>query len=416
MKNFYILVIIVTAMLPSLAFAFDMPAGLDSAVRAAWKNNPEIKASALKYRALLYDADSEGSLSAGELSVGDTLIGEGATDSVMEFSQPLEINGSRGARRRAALSRAEEERASLLLTVEDVSLSVKEAYWELAKLDAERELKKANVRYFSDLKKMIERQIEAGTLPGFHALRADAALSSAKQELQSAELEYSSKKNEFFTISGMAFELPNDFSIYDFKPETLASLAPDMMLVKNTHPMLMAPKFRAETAEKEIKAEKASMYPDVELIMRKETFDDKGGAGLRARLPLFGWGKTSKKIKSLQKIAESEREMERKAYMELECEMQNAVSAVLTYESIINEYDSKIIKNADELVRIVEKAYSKGASGFLDLIDAKKSQTDAHLQRASIASEYLKAFARLEKTYGIVSEEYSSYCAGGKNE
>lgn len=408
-KTLFFWTLLIFALSFTASFAAERPGELSAALRSSWLSNPSIRAAVLRYEAAVLEAGSEGALSPGELAVADSIIGEGATDSAMELSQPLEINGARGARKKAALSRAEERRMELLIQVEDVSLLVKELYWDLVRLESELSLKKANELYFRNLRAMILRQIDAGTLPGFHLLRADAALSSAVQDVRTVELELSEKRGAFVLAAGTPFEYPSGFSPETFVPDDFSSSFPPLFSPVKDHPSLLLPGIRAETAEREIKAERASLYPDLDLIMRKETFDDRGGAGLRLRVPVFGWGKASGKMRSLRKISESERVLYEGAAGDLDQSLQSALASVFTYESVIMEYDGHVLKNAAELVRVVEKAYSKGAAGFLDLMDAKKNQTDASAARIAMSVEYLKAYARLERCYGVTSKEYVGF-------
>ncbi len=388
-----------------ICFASDnsLPVTEDEALRLAWKQNREIISARLRFESSCYETKAAGSLSNPDLTVSPTIAGEDGSDSVLLFTQNLELNGSRTARKSVASAKSKEEQAFFYAVVNDVSLRTKECYWELVKTGFVLDFHRENVAYFGLLKKKIEKQIDVGTLPGFHLSRADIELSKARQELRAAELEFTKASIELNKILG--FEVGREispmadleFTCPDFDVDELLRIA------RENHPEIMAARAKIDIAKSEERFARTRRLPDLQLTARKPEFDSQGGVAVSMSLPLFDWGSVSNEIKAAQKRALSEEENMAFAVTNVESYVYTAIAEYKASAQSVADYENGLTDKAKNIAVLAEKAYEKGAAGFLDLMDARKNFAESSIARVEAFVGCHKALAKLRHSYAQFS-------------
>lgn len=380
----------------------------DAALKTAWERNGEIKSARLKYESSIYDVKSAGSLSNPQLTVSPKIVGEEGADSVIEFSQKLEVTGSRTTRKHQASAKSDEEKASFLSTINDISLKTEEAYWELAKASFLLAYNRENLVYFETLKNKIEKQIELGALPKFHSSRAEIELSKARQELSLSEFEFKRCSAQFNKLLG--FESSKEIKlVYEIELFPNIDKEEALQLAMAGHPDILSAQAKIKSAKMKERSAKISRLPDLELTARKSEWNSKGGASIAVSFPILDWGSVSNEIKSAQKQAQSEEEMLIFVTQNIKSDLEVSVSEFETAMKIIDEYKNGIMDRAENLSILVEKAYEKGAGGFLDLIDARRNFAQTRVQRVEALINGHKSLARLKHSYAQFSAMEADY-------
>ena len=383
------------------------------ALEIAWKQNSAILSARSRYEASIYDLKSAKSLSNPQFTFAPTVLGEDGSDSVLEFSQKLEINGIRNARKYAALGKANEEKAMLLSVINDVSLKTESSYWDFVKAGYDLDYNAENVAYFEALKTKIARQVTLGFLPVFHLSRIDIELSKAKQELFLSEFEYERSLSELRKFLGFDENVK-------IRPICEVSLFSDidkediLALALQKHPDILLQKAKIQSAEGEERIAKTSRLPDLELIARKSSFEAKGGIALALTFPIFDWGGISNQIKASQKRKQNEKDMLVYAVKNIQSDLRISFLEFETSMKIVREYEDGLMEKAEKISILAEKAYEKGAAGFLDLTDSRRNFAQVRIQRIEALINCHKSLAKLRHSCAqfLIMEENGSN--GGK--
>ena len=380
----------------------------ETALKIALSQNGEIRSARLKYESSVYSVKSAGSLSNPQITVSPTIAGEEGADSVVEFTQKLEITGSRNARKYQASAKSDEEKAYFLSVINNVSLKTEEAYWELVKASFLLNYNQENFNYYETLKNKIKKQIELGALPAFHLSRADIELSKAKQDLHLSEFEFKRCNAELNKLLG--FENGKEIKLI-CEIELFPDIDKDEMLelALTQHPDILTAKAKIKESKAQERIAKTSRLPDIELTARKSDWDSKGGAAISLSFPLLDWGSVSNEIKSAQKQAQSEEEMLTFVTKNIKSDLDIAILEFETSIKIINEYEKGLMDKAENIANLSEKAYEKGAVGFLDLIDARRNFAQSRVQRIEAFVNGHKSLAKLKHSYARFSAMEADY-------
>jgi len=126
------------------------------------------------------------------------------------------------------------------------------------------------------------------------------------------------------------------------------------------------------------------------------------GGGISLPLPLFNRNqgeiqKADRMLKASQALLE---QIRHKVLLDVEGAYQEATQNL----SLINAFETGLLKDAQESRDIVENAYRKGGAALLDLLDAERTYNTTRLNYAQALFNTQKGLADLE---GAVGEDIS---------
>jgi outer membrane protein, heavy metal efflux system len=320
------------------------------------------------------------------------------------FLQPLEWPFKRESRIQAARSKVETARLDaegfrLFLRAE-----VKDAFYRVLLADKQVELAVRNLETVRDLRRSVEIRVKTGEAPAFELVKADVELLKAQNELAKRRSQVELARAGLNALLGNV--LPKSFTVAGqfSSPKTWPDLPVLIERAMETHPAVVRQRREVERWRYQLGFERQARVPDVGvggLYLRdvdKETF------GVVLSVPLPIWDRRQGKIATA--MAEG-----RRAEADLErsrTELTKAITQEFQNYRIAAEqlavFETGLLKQAEEALRIAQISFRQGASGLLDLLDAQRVQRATLQEYHGALYDLSVAQAQLERVTGLAQD------------
>jgi len=376
---------------------------LSQALELAFKNNPSIAAGRLSADAARQSARGASALANPEVTVAPSVIGDAGSDSVVFFSQPLEINGSRKVRGEIARSSAEAESQGAEVVRRDVALRAKQTYWEVAEAQELVRLNQDNLKYLEALGAAVRKQFGVGSVPGSQTMKTDVELARARQELAQAELGLIHAKYALNTLLNRP--VGTDLTVSEAMPATQASFDPAKLreTAFGTRPEIAAAQARADEAGGRVRAIRLAGMPDLAVQARRDSFDSDGdgGVALAITVPVVDWGSRRAERAAAETIVQSGGKVLEAERNQVALEVEQALQSVGAASRILGEYEGDILDKSEKLAGMARTGYEKGATSYLEVLEAQRTLRSIKTTYYSALANYAKALAQLEWASGF---------------
>ncbi|GMV37462.1 MAG: hypothetical protein AMXMBFR61_19700 [Fimbriimonadales bacterium] len=395
------------AVFPNAALADEL--SLSEAIHKAIANNPTVGGARHAADAARLLARGAGKLRNPETTLSPTVVGSSGSDSAILFAQPLELNGARAVRAAVAESRARLVAFETHAVLREVVLRVKQAYWDVARAQELVKLSEHNLEYLRALGAAVQKQYDLGTVPGSQVLKTELEIARAKQELAQARLELADTKAVLATL--MNRHEGGDFAVSN-PPVPAADLPPIEELQQAAlarRPEMLAAEASAAAAVHEVRAVRLEGLPDIALQARMGSLKSGGDAGvaIAITLPFMDWGARKAQERSAQSALQAgQRRLEATAN-DIRLDVVRAHLAVTTLSRVVHDYESGILKQSEELASMAETGYSKGATSYLEVLEAQRTLRGTRAVYVAALADHAKALARLEWAVGLDETEVS---------
>jgi outer membrane protein, heavy metal efflux system len=375
---------------------------LSQAVEMALGANPSVAAGRLSAEAARHAARGARALANPEISISPNIIGEAGSDSAVFVSQPLEINGSRRARGNAASHEAAAAGYDALTSRREIAFRVNQGYWDVVRAQELVKLNVQNIEYLQSLNAAVQRQLEVGTIPGSQLIKTEVELARARQESAKAHLELSQAKSALNSL----LNRPTDTDFTATDPLTFQELTPDrtalLASALGNRPELSAAIAATAAAKSSISLARLQTAPDVAVQARKESFEAGAGAGIAVvvSLPVLDWGSVKADVRRAESEAMSREKQVEAVMNSVALDVELAVQQVNAASQVVREFQSGILDKSEELARMARVGYEKGATGYLEVLEAQRTLRSAKTDYYSALADQAKAIAQLEWATG----------------
>jgi len=375
------------------------------AVVFALNNNPRLK----PYNAELRAAD--GRILQASLKPNPTLDGEienilgsgefrgfDAAESTLAISQLIERGGKRLARR-------DVERMNKLLILSDYEIARREVFTEVAQAYAQTLAAQEKVDLYGKLVGLnesflpeIEKRIEAGKVPTVELTRARTAVTAArlsqlqaKREFRAAKLRlaatWGSTSPVFDRVAGRLADLPSAARQTELERRLYA------------HPAYRKGSGAIAKSEAEYRLARAKGVQDVTISGGVRNFRD-GGAGDVAlvvgfSIPLPFRDRNQGEIVATEAQIEAAKQRREATIIELKTRLNTALRMLQSIRKEVTAIQKDLLPDAEDAFQRVEDGYRKGRFGYLDLIEARRSLTEARVQLLAAKAAYHESAAEI---------------------
>ncbi|MCC6442247.1 MAG: TolC family protein [Armatimonadetes bacterium] len=374
---------------------------LSRAVDLALGRHPSLAAKKLSAESARHAARGARALVNPEIAVGPTLFGESGTEAFISASQPLELNGSRKVRGNIAVSEAAAAEYEAEAARHEIERDVKLAYWEVVQAQEMVRLSQENLSGLETLRAAVQKQYDAGAVPGSQIIKSDLELARARQERTQAELTLTQGKTALNALMNRPISTeftPSDLLAYREMPLNPSTLEQKALAAR---PEIASTMSLLEAARHKVRAARLLTAPDIAVQARQETSDAEGGVGVAIILPLLDWGAVRAERKRAETAARSQEKESEAARNDVVLDVAKAVQAVEASQSVLREFQEGILEKSERLTEMTQKGYERGASGFLEVLEARRTLRSTRAEYAAALASYQKAIAWLEWASGI---------------
>ena len=317
------------------------------------------------------------------------------------LSQPLELGGDLGARRRVAQRDRDIARVGAGLQRLDIIEEVEHAYIDAQAAEAVHVLAEERLAVARELAEAVNRRVSAARDPYMAGSRAQARLAEAEIEAESAQRGAVSARQSLASY----WLGEGDFQI---DLVSFGQMSADISAPSGSPDVALAD---AETqrAEALLRLERARSIPDVDLQLGYREFEETDESALVVgfSVPLQLWDRNA------DGIARARADRDRFAYQREARERALVRERALLTDQLerarieVAGLDARVIPSSQEALDFAREGYARGAFSYIDVLEAQRALSEARLRRVMALRSYHRALSSLARLAGVRAEEIS---------
>jgi cobalt-zinc-cadmium efflux system outer membrane protein len=385
--------------------AVENPLTLARALALALAGNPDLAAFSWEIRAAdarLIQArlapNPELSMEAENITGTDEFKNGEEAERMFELRQLIELGGKRSARVAEARSGRDVAEWQYLVNRNDVLKETKQAFVEVLAAQRRVELAEEALGLSENALPFTQKRVEVGQAPLVEATRAHVAIAlarigveQARRQLQIARghlaAKWGARSTAFGDATGRLEQLRPIPAIATLRSRILAN------------PEVARWAFEREKRAAALRLARAQAAPDVTIgagprIIGKGDATTLGTVSFSMPLPFFdrNQGHIAEARAHLSKTDDEERGAEARAFAALN----EAYQTVLRAAEEVRLLQNAVLPGAQNAVEQLVAGYETGRVTQLEIIDARRTLTDARTQHLRALADYHKAFAEID--------------------
>jgi outer membrane protein TolC len=289
---------------------------------------------------------------------------------------------------------------------QEITRQVKDAYYQLAQLQAQVGSAKAAILALTALSTITEQRLSAQTVLASDSLTVKAKLKQQRYQLLVLQDDFEVQKQSLNHTLGRNLRTQFTVEMQPVADKAESDLEIARKLALEQRPEVREARLQTQSAQLEVRRERAEYIPDLSLSVSYLSFQNvnflpqnAGSVGFALKWQPFDWGYKKHKIRELKATVEqkstAEEDAEQRVLLDVEDKFRKLTEARMLLEVQTDSRDA-----AQAKLREVTDHYAQQAALLSDLLQqqATVSQTDAQYQQA--VSGFWTARAEFEKAIG----------------
>lgn len=377
---------------PALPSAATKTLSVDDAVALALKQNPRAVAASQSVLAGRSGVRAARALSNPSIVATPGIAGPSPVDQELSVSQPLEINGVRGARTRLAQAELRAGQSEAVITTRDLIRDVKRAYYELARAQEVLDLQQGSVATAAEFERIARRQVEVGTRSGIDLTQLQVELTRARGLQLQAQAGVRLAAAALNTLLGQPPDTPLSLSSLAFSGRRTEDV-PSVATAFAQRAEVSAAQAELERLKQQARLVQAEGRPDLALTGRMESFTDSprvGGVGIGITLPFLDWGSRRNRLEQLKQQSTAQSALVASTRAQVRLDLEQALTRLRTAEELVTQYEQGLLDQARRLAEAERTRFQTGAGSPLTVLEAQRTYR-------SVASDYYGALSAHEQ-------------------
>jgi cobalt-zinc-cadmium efflux system outer membrane protein len=379
------------------------PLKLDEALRLAAIHSPVIAAAKAQERgaqaalttATAY-ANPEIEIASGKarpLQIG----GNSGYSGLIGMSQLIELPSLRAARRQGAEAGINSGSAALSYTQLNQNTAVKQAFFDALRRQEETSLAKENYELLLQIRNRVKVKVEVGESPRYELVKAGAEALAAESAFMSAELRVTQSHDRLRALIGSP--LDKNF-VVALEPLSTASL-PELETLRrdllSSQPLLKVTEAERQRAQARLEQERAARLPQPTLKITSERDPDISQWRIGFALPLPLWSRREGQIGEAMAGVQRAEADAAQANINLLAQLDQAYSQYQINKRQVQTFESGLMSEAENALKVAEAAYNFGERGILDYLDAQRVLRTTRLDFLNARYELQAALIEIER-------------------
>lgn len=350
---------------------------LEKALALAEQSNPQLRAGAAAVegaQASITTARQRPNPVASANFGGQSGFNFGNVNGVVglyNFSQPLEWNSVRQSRIRVAeMGRDSSEQAMREVRLA-VRSTVKQAFFDVLRRDAEMDLAEGNLKLIDDLRRRIAVQVDVGEAARLELIRADAEVASARIQVRSSELRRAT------AIAGLRAAIGGPLG--EFKPEGKLD-SPGILPPLNTlreevlerHPGLSQAQAEIRRSEARLGLERDLRRPQPGVQTEVEQQPGMVLFRVGVNLAIPAWHQRQGEIAEASAALRQSRALADVRRLEIGAALERAYGVYLVANEQLAAFETGALRQAEAALQAAEAAFRFGERGIIEVLDAQR--------------------------------------------
>jgi NodT family efflux transporter outer membrane factor (OMF) lipoprotein len=300
---------------------------------------------------------------------------------------------------------AEAQAARVLLAT-----NVSRAYFQLARLQAQREVAERALAQRSDMLKLIQQRVQAGLDTNVELRQGEGALPEIRQQLESIEEQSSLARH---ALAALTVQPPN--ALDNLKPQLhtvqavpLPAAVPADLLGRRAD--IEAARQRVEAATQDLKVARTQFYPSINLVAFAgfssigldkllKSGSEQWGVGPAIHLPIFDAGRLRANYRGKAADVDAAVGAYNGAVLDAVHEVADNISSVQSIDRQQREQDSAL-SAAESAFDLATQRYKAGLGTYLTVLTAESNVLAQRRAAADLKARALDAQVALMKALG----------------
>lgn len=395
------------------------PFTADNAVQAAIQNNPRLRAAVRDIAAARQGTRAAGALANPEAAFTPALTGgaQGGSDTEVFVQQPLELNGTRVARRGAAQARQRGAEAQAVVELRNLVGDTRTAYYELVRAREQAAVARDLLKTAEELDAAARKQVDAGARPAIDQTQTAIEVTRARQQVTLTDAAVVSREAALNAVMNR----PPDAQIgvvgfNTTSPPAGTSSATNLPPLDEAVCVAFANRAElqvggaaVEAFRQDARLARAEGIPDLAPQFRATSVTrgvQQSGFGLGITLPFLDYGSRRGRMRQAEDSARAEESRIEALQVQLRQEVAQALAQARAANAVLATYtdaqSGDLLEQARRLLDASRIGYQEGKTSIVQLLEAQRTyrQTQNDYINAQVAAALARA--EFERVTGAV--------------
>jgi outer membrane protein TolC len=393
---------------------------IDSLVKVALENNPEIKSADFTRMALVHKAATSGLIPDPRLSIAavnlprtSLSLDETPMSGIsIGLTQEIPWPGKLRARRHIADLETDIQEQNVRISQNRIARLVTDSYYEYSFWSLAKQINEENLRLTEWLIGITETRYANGQGSAQDVLRAKTAYSRLKNKLRQIE---TMNRSALFQIRMLLNDTTigeNDLPVrmaYDTPNSPAQSESKDL----SKNPEIAKSLYQSDAERRKLSLARADYWPDLMLgldyrIRERVPMDPVNGedfltAKIGIRLPLWFFTKQKNQVRASRLSLEAARQNEISVKLRLQRQIDDLLVSLTTLSESIHEYNQTITPQARAAFETARIAFEVGQTNFDELYATQLDLLEIEIEQLSLLKQFKQETAEYKE---ITNEIY----------
>ena len=379
------------------------PLTLAEALRLSAQHSPALAAATAQDRGAQAALDTAQAYHNPELEIASGMTRprlpgtENGRLEMLGLSQQFELPSLRSARRKGAEAGVVSGAATLAEARLYQYVSVKQGFYDVLRRQEETSLANENAGLLQQIRNKVKIKVEVGESPRYELVKSEAEALAAESAARSAEYRVTQARDRLRALIGAP--LAEQFvavAEHNQHVELPAlNLLREEMLARQ--PMLQVAESEMHRAQARVDLERALRLPQPTIKVSTERDQEMTQWRVGVVLPLPLWSRRAGQIGEALAGMEQKQAESRQIRLELIAELEHAYSRYQIANHQVMTFESGLLKEAENAMKVAEAAYRFGERGILDYLDAQRVLRTTRLDFLNARYELQAALIALER-------------------
>ncbi len=389
-----------TSMGPPIAIEPTGELSLATALNLALNGHPELRAASREVDATTHSLAQAGVLPNPEFSTLIEDLDKTYRTTTIQFNQPLELGGKRGARIAVAESDQQLASADLALKRNEITANTYVAFHDVLVAQEQVRLLQQSLTLAQRASDATVRQVKAGAIAPIDETKARVAESTIRLELARAQAEQENARQHLASLWGSTVPRFNQVQgVVDRLPSINAA---DLSRSLERAPQLLRLKAELAQRQAQVEVERRRGIPDLTLSLGAKRDEQLGRnqaiVGFSMPLPVFDRNQDGLRA-ALARSGKVADELQA-ANIKLQNDVNTAYRRFDLARREITTQQRELLDSAQQALDVTTKGFSLGKFGLLEVLDAQRTLLQARSQYLRALSEAYRAAGDIQRMLG----------------
>lgn len=313
------------------------------------------------------------------------------------LSQLIELPSVREARRQGAEAGIVAAEAAVSDVRINLRTSVKQSFYEVLRRQEEMQLARVNLDLLTQIRDRVKIKVKVGESPRFELVKAEVEVLAARSAVNSAELRITQARDRLRAVIGAPLGKSFEVAQEKLLPPDLPELEDLRRELLERQPIIKVANAQARRAEARVQLERNLRMPQPTVTVGTLQDPDWKQWQVGVSLPLPLWNRRQGPIgEALAGLDRAEAE-KRQISINLLGVLDQAYGRYQIAKNQVMIFETGLIRDAENALRVAEAAYRHGERGILDFLDAQRVLRTTRMDYLNARYELQAALIDIER-------------------